>query len=234
MKDFYKRERGTMNLITRAFVPVLIYYAVYNAAVILGLSVLEILKDKPALKLLEENAFLYIESFIKMTGMALGGLAVCPYYKREKSCEIQKSLSIKVCAALIVTGALLSLGINFLFAVTGLTGSSESYQQVAKNQFSLPLWLAVLFYGILSPVVEETVFRGIVYNALARNTSKGIGIVGSALLFGVFHGNPVQMLYGSLMGVIMAYIYQKYQNLTAPVLFHGAANVAIYAVTYFF
>ena len=110
--------------------------------------------------------------------------------------------------------------------------SSERYQQVAEVQFALPLWLACIFYGVLSPIVEEIVFRGIVCNALIRNGSQRVGIIGSALLFGAFHGNMVQMVYASLMGVILAWIYCKYRNLSAPVLFHGAANVAIYLVTY--
>lgn len=234
MKDFYRKEPGKTNIITDAFIPLLIYYVIHNASVILGLSVMQIFQNKMNPDFGGESVLFYVETLIKMAGMALGGLAVYPYYKREKVSETEKSLSVRVSMALIITGALLSLGTNFLFAVTGLTESSQQYQKVAETQFALPLGLAVLFYGIVSPVVEEMVFRGIAYNALSRHTTKVMGIVGSALLFGAFHGNLIQMLYGSLMGVVMAYVYQKYRKLSAPVLFHGAANIAVYVMAYFF
>ena len=134
--------------------------------------------------------------------------------------------------ALVGIGLLLSLGLNFLFGFTGLLEKHEQYQQVAKVQFALPLWLGLLFYGVVSPVVEEIVFRGIACSWLERNGSKTVGMIGSALVFGVFHGNLVQILYASIMGLVLAGVYQKYQNLKAPILVHAAANAAVYFVTY--
>ena len=169
-----------------------------------------------------------------MAGMALGGVAVYPYFQREKSGKEQKSLSFRTAVILVLSGAGLSLGLNFLFAVTGFTESSEQYSRVAETQFALPLWMACIFYGVLSPIVEEIVFRGVVYNALCRNTTNMMGIVGSSLLFGAFHGNVVQMMYAFLMGMGMAFFYQKYKNLLAAIVFHGAANVAVYLAVSFF
>lgn len=234
MRSLDQKENGFINMLMQVFVPVFIYYFVNNAVVILGLTALEMLYTEVHMEVSTDSYRFYIETIIKMAGMALGGLAVYPYFKKENSLKEQKSLSAKAVLSLIITGAVLSLGINFLFSAIGFTQSSEQYQQVAETQFALPLWLACFFYGVLSPVVEETVFRGVVFNALTRNTTKIMSVTGSALLFGAFHGNVVQMIYGSLMGVIMACIYQKYRNLLGAILFHGAANVAIYVVTYFF
>ena len=234
------KNQGKMNrydnIVNGVFVPLLIYYIIHNASVIGGLSALEWLVREGRIQALGDSTLFYIQTGIKIAGMALGGIAVYPYFKREAALKIQikKSLSLKEGIALVFAGALLSLGINFLFGLTGLPQSNEQYQQVAAAQFALPLWLAFIFYGIVSPVVEEIVFRGIACNWLGRNISKTIGVAGSALLFGAFHGNLVQILYASIMGVILACVYQRYQNLKAPVLVHAAANVAIYIVTYFF
>ena len=224
------------NIFYGVLIPLLIYYVIHNASVIGGLSVLEWLVREGRITSLGDNALFYIQTSVKIAGMALGGMAVYPYYKRETAVgvKINKSLSLKEGTAFVFVGAFLSLGINFLFGLTGLPQSNEQYQQVAAAQFALPLWLAFIFYGIVSPIVEEIVFRGIACNWLGRNVSKTIGVAGSALLFGAFHGNLVQILYASLMGVILAYVYQRYQSLKAPVLVHAAANVAIYFVTYFF
>lgn len=228
------QEKVNDNIVTGIFVPLLMYYMIHNALVIGGLSGLEWLVREGKVLSLDDKVLFYIQTMIKIAGMALGGLAVYPYFKRETSMEMKKSLSRKAGMALILMGALLSLGVNFLFALTGLPQSNEQYQQVAGTQFALPLWLAFLFYGIISPMVEEMVFRGIACNWLERNISKNIGVIGSALLFGAFHGNLVQMLYASIMGLVLACVYLKYKNLKAPVLVHAAANVAIYFITYFF
>ena len=217
LKNQEKRKEND-NVVTKVFVPLMMYYVVYNAVVIGGQTLWEG----------------QIQTIIKMLGMALGGAAVYPYFKRETTLKLKKSLSPREGLALILTGILLSLGLNLLFSLTGLPQNNEQYQQVAEVQFALPLWLAFLFYGVLSPVVEEMVFRGIACNWLGRKVSPRAGMAGSALLFGVFHGNLVQLLYASIMGMVLAYVYQKYENLKAPVLVHAAANVAIYCVTYFF
>lgn len=234
MRMNFREENKNLNMISQAFLPIVIYYFISNLFVTAGFSITQIVKTKAATEAFTQAHWFYADTLIRISGMALGGIAVYPYFKRENSDKESKRLSPKIALYLVGLGAMLSLGINFLFSVTGFTKSSEQYQQVAETQFALPLWLACIFYGVLSPVVEEMVFRGIVYRALCRSTTNVIAIIGSALLFGAFHGNVVQMLYAGIMGIGMAYIYQKYQSLWAPILFHGAANIAVYAVTYFF
>ena len=98
----------------------------------------------------------------------------------------------------------------------------------------MSLWQGILAYGIWSPLKEEVIFRGIIYRLFRKYLPIMAAVFGSALMFGFFHGNSVQMVYGTIMGIVMALLYEKYQTLIAPILFHGAANTAIYIVTYFF
>ena len=231
MRKVEQTESVFWNIIQQVFMPMVIYYVVSNCLVFLGFAAIQSWEN--LFGMIEENILFYMETFVKMAGMALGGLMVLPYFKREKQGKEPTRLSGFVMFGLILVGGILSLGINYIFFVSGFTQSSEQYQQVAESQFALPLWLACIFYGILSPVVEETVFRGIVYCALRRNIGKTMAIVGSAFCFGIFHGNMVQMVYAGLMGGVLAYIYQKHESLLAPVLVHGAANIAIYIATLF-
>ena len=227
-------QSRTRNILSQVFLPMIIYYFVSNLFVLAGLSLTEIVKTKALAGSLSEMFWFYTETFLKMAGMAIGGAAIYPYFQKENVFKEKKRLSVQSMAVLAVMGVTLSLGLNFLFSITGFTESSEQYSRVAETQFALPLGLACIFYGILSPVVEEMVFRGVVYNALCRHTTNLVGIVGSALLFGAFHGNVVQMVYATLMGVGMAFFYQKYKNLLAAIVFHGAANVAVYLAVSFF
>ena len=234
MEKWQQKENKTVNIIGQCMVPIMVYYVVHNVAAMAGLSLLQILKEKIVLEFAGASFWFYAETFVKMAAMALAGLFVYPYFKREKEGRMAEKLGGRDCLFLVMAGSVLSIGINFVFSVTGVMAGSEQYRQVAEVQFALPLGLGCVFYGILSPVVEEVVFRGIAYNALQRNIAGKMAIVGSALLFGAMHGNMVQMLYGSLMGVVLALAYQKYRNLWAPILLHGAANISVYVLTYFF
>lgn len=218
--------------------PLCIYYLVNQCIVILGISLLQGYSGSRQADSLTE---IYLRTAVQMAGMFLAAVAVLPFYKREnifwkekKEAGNKKILSVKNGAIILGTGAVVSLGLNYLFSALGLLQSSETYNQVAQRQFSLPFWLAFVFYGMLSPWAEELVFRGIFYRVLKRNVTELAAVSGSAVMFGAFHGNVVQMLYGSIMGVAMTLLYRRYQNLLAPVLFHGAANVVIYAASYFF
>lgn len=42
----------------------------------------------------------------------------------------------------------------------------------------------------------------------------------------------MQAVYGSILGLLIAYTYELYGSFAAPVLFHGVANVSVYALTY--
>ena len=233
MAKLNRKENGYLYLVWQCFIPVMIYYFIHNAVAIVGLSAIGMLKVKEGLEFTTDSFWFHGETFVKMAAMTLAGLAVYPYYKKEKGDKLSERLYLKDVLVLIVAGGSLAISLNYLFTIIGFTAGNEQYQQVAEVQFALPLWLGCIFYGILSPVIEEMVFRGIVYNALRHNMAENMAMFGSALLFGVFHGNTVQMIYGSLMGVAMAKIYQKYRNLLAPILFHGTANIAVYVLTYF-
>lgn len=225
-----KEEKGLKTMVKSCFLPIVIYYVVNNATVLLAQAGVEHLGEN----ILWEN---YLLTAGKMAAMLLGAGAVFPCYQREvkkRETVEEKRPELWDYVKIMATGILLALGFNFLFAAAGLTESSESYRQVAEVQFALPLWLALPFYMLLSPIAEELVFRGIVYQALKRLYSLPFAIFASGILFGAFHGNIVQMLYGTMMGMVMAFIYEKYHKLSAPVLFHGAANGAVYLWTYFF
>ena len=47
----------------------------------------------------------------------------------------------------------------------------------------------------------------------------------SAVLFGLYHGNLLQGVYAFLLGLVLAWLYERFQTLAAPWLFHAAANM---------
>ncbi|MDO4294325.1 MAG: CPBP family intramembrane metalloprotease [Eubacteriales bacterium] len=95
-------------------------------------------------------------------------------------------------------------------------------------QFDIPVWLGILSYGILAPLGEEVVFRGVVYGQLRRVIPVPAAIAVSGLAFGLFHGNLVQAVYATVLGILLALVYELYGTLLAPMAFHGIANLFVY------
>ena len=132
----------------------------------------------------------------------------------------------------VVFAVSVSLGLNVLLTLTGFAESSAAYREVADYQYGVSFGLGLILYGVVSPLAEEVVFRGIIYNRLRRFFGPFFGIVVSALFFGIFHGNLVQGVYGTIMGIFMAYVYERQDSFFRPVLFHAAANLAVYTVAH--
>lgn len=135
-------------------------------------------------------------------------------------------VSLILCAILGITA---SFAFNILAELTMLR--SEKYETVAEIQYSVPIWLGILLYGIISPMVEEIVFRGVIFNRARKFFGIAKAAVFSALLFGFFHGNLLQFLYGTAMGMLMAVCYGYCQCFAAPVLVHMSANIFVFLMS---
>lgn len=62
-----------------------------------------------------------------------------------------------------------------------------------------------LYASILAPVGEELLFRGYVLRSLKPFGTR-FAVWGSAILFGLFHGNLLQTPYAILMGLLLGYV----------------------------
>ena len=144
------------------------------------------------------------------------------HLRRERPRNYIIALLVSCCAV---------LGLNLLFDLTGIIDNSAAYQAVAAGQLSASLAVGLICYGIISPLAEELVFRGIVYNELKRSYRLPLAMLISALLFGLYHMNPVQGGYGFIMGLLLAYLYEYFGSFLWPVLVHMLANSLAYILS---
>ena len=101
-----------------------------------------------------------------------------------------------------------------------LTSFEETWQR-SENEAYLWLFLSV---SILGPIVEEVLFRGLIYTYAERLLGSVPAIFLSSLLFGLWHQEPVQCVYTTLLGIALAIIYRHYRSLKFPILIHILNN----------
>ena len=130
----------------------------------------------------------------------------------------------------IVLAASSSLGLNILLSLTGLVHASAAYQDVANQQYSVVFVVGAVLFGLISPITEEIVFRGLVFNRMRRYYPTIAAIIMSGVLFGVYHGNLVQGVYGGCMGILLAFTYERLNSFLIPCLFHATANLMVYSL----
>lgn len=96
----------------------------------------------------------------------------------------------------------------------------------------LELALQVLYVGAIPALVEEIAFRGVALGVLRRYGDK-FAIVGSALLFGLLHGNFVQIPFAYFMGLILGYTVVRTGSIVPAMLIHFINNAMSCLITYF-
>lgn len=126
-----------------------------------------------------------------------------------------------------------AMGFNLLMNLLGLTGISGSYKETSQAQYGVNFIVGLFLYGAVSPIAEEAVFRGVIYNRMKRCFNYPVALCVSALLFGCYHGNAVQAVYGTILGILIAWCYELCGSFAVPVLFHSVANVSMYVMTYY-
>ena len=112
---------------------------------------------------------------------------------------------------------------GFLWIVGNFKGSDvvNPLENVISNSSVLA---TIIFAGILSPIIEEVLFRGVMLNKL-RTYGDKIAIITTALLFGLFHENFSQFFYAVGLGMMFAYVTLKTGTIKYSIGLHIMINM---------
>lgn len=124
----------------------------------------------------------------------------------------------------VVFGVAGCIAATCLMAMIQLAFYDAQYQQNAQITYSAGLLVEIIGLGLITPVAEELMFRGILYKRFHERQSFWYSAVWSALLFSFVHSSTTQMIYTFLLGVLLSYLYEKFGSLRAPVLLHILLN----------
>ncbi len=118
--------------------------------------------------------------------------------------------------------------IFYLLAGRGpVSAESEGIQDLSSGYLALVIVVVV----VLAPIFEELFFRGLFYPALRRRIGPTWAIILNGAVFGVIHFQPLFMLSLILVGIVLAYLYEKTDSLAAPIIAHSLYNLAVIMVS---
>lgn len=129
-----------------------------------------------------------------------------------------------------VTDGVLSLLIGYmliplvLFISNLTTLFSTNYLQDSMSELtSYPFLVQLFLIAVVPAVVEEFVFRGLIYHSYRKNGILGAAVL-SAVVFGFMHLNINQLSYALIMGVVFALMVEVTGSMYSSMLAHFAVN----------
>jgi len=138
-----------------------------------------------------------------------------------------KSINYKELILPLALGILATVGVSRIILMLPFDNIIGSYSQIKEGYQVGSIWMQFLTLGILAPVTEELLFRGLVYKRLKTYYDWITAAYISGIIFGIAHLNLVQGIYGFIMGIVFSFIYEKYKNIVAPIIMHMAANIVV-------
>lgn len=107
-----------------------------------------------------------------------------------------------------------------------------THYQLTIKQFNFSLSSLVKFdkviylflMVIMTPVVEEIIYRGFLFNLLLKKYSVKLALIISSLIFAFFHLRFAGIGFLFVYGLFFGYVYYKTNSLIAPILAHFTIN----------
>lgn len=104
----------------------------------------------------------------------------------------------------------------------GIEPGSENTQQIMEFISSSA---AIIFaVAIAGPILEEIIFRKIIFGVLYKKYNFAVGLIVSSLLFAVVHQEFEHLLIYFVMGAIFAFLYVKTNRIIVPIIAHVSMN----------
>ncbi|HZG66294.1 MAG TPA: type II CAAX endopeptidase family protein [Herpetosiphonaceae bacterium] len=128
---------------------------------------------------------------------------------------------------LIAVGQLTAVAVTNLVLVS-LIGEFDNPQVAALTGGQGFSWLnyglTLLLAGAVAPLVEEVIFRGLIYGWLRARMPIVVAVIASAAIFAAAHVIPLLLPALFVVGVILAIVYEYSGSLWTVIALHAIQN----------
>ena len=138
-----------------------------------------------------------------------------------------KKIQIKSIVPLIFIGVSFNLVISGVMALIPFPKSwLDSYMESYSATESGNVVIAIIATVLMAPIVEEVIFRGLIYARLKRGMPIAFAAVISSVIFGLMHGNLIWGSYAFVLGLVLVWTFERFKSITANILVHFSFNLA--------
>ena len=225
MKKWMKITGWTVLAVVTYFIIEMIFYA------LLGTVVRNAQRQNNNFYVIAANLALKAVTLLFYGGWYLGR-------ERRKHCptDRRRFFTIKNIICICVIGLLGQYAVGFVMALVRVMFPAifENYDRIVEAvslQQGHPLVILFLV-GVLGPIAEEVLFRGVIYGKLREGLTILQAAIISGAIFGIYHKNMVQAIYATIFGIILAYVFEKTGTLWGAIMTHMLFNLSSYLITW--
>ncbi|KGL40318.1 CPBP family intramembrane glutamic endopeptidase [Listeria booriae] len=208
---------------------VLLTYFVAYFSLLIGspivMGILRAVTDLPSAQLM-----LYASSYWSVFSNVIAVIIVWLLLRKQpRSTKIEQgqpaSVSVSVIYAVLgfvalLIGQTIAISIMSMFGVGGASQNTEMLGEMAR---AVPI--VVVFTSVLAPILEEIVFRKIIFGELASRLNIHVAAVISSLFFGLMHMELSYLLVYVVIGLMLCYMYTKTKRIAVPIAAHMLMNI---------
>ncbi|HIQ80180.1 MAG TPA: CPBP family intramembrane metalloprotease [Candidatus Scatavimonas merdigallinarum] len=145
--------------------------------------------------------------------------------------SFHRTVSVQRIAALLPAGLAVAMFANYMvdymlqnLSMIGIHYNLDAVSSVKlDNQWTTNI-LYILAVAVTPAFVEEFLYRGVLLGAL-RNYGDGFAVLTSSIIFGLIHGNLIQIPFAFIGGLTFAYITVYSGSIIPAMLLHFINNL---------
>jgi len=124
-------------------------------------------------------------------------------------------------------GMLCCVAADYVVGILSSLSESIGYEleqpETLKPDSLFACVLSVLSIAVIPPVCEEFAMRccGV---GMLRKYGKGFAVTAVAMIFGLVHGNIIQFIFATLIGIILGFVTVKTDNILPAIFIHAFNN----------
>lgn len=177
---------------------------------------------------LSNIAILLIDNMATIVSMFIIGIFYCMLSRTELNNvmpfkKIKGSLLFKTVTIALAVAFISDYFTEIFVSGVSLFGIENKVEMSYKSNGVIDNILYIFSIAVLPPLTEEFAFRGIVLGKL-RKFGDSFAILMSALLFGLLHGNIIQIPFAFIIGIVFGFITIKTSSLLPAMITHFLVN----------
>lgn len=148
------------------------------------------------------------------------------FFSKEKWNDILGFHKIKISSVLmIILFTYLMMPITTVINAISMLFVDNTVMEMSSSVLMMPMPVMALVMGVIGPMSEEIVCRGVVFNGYKRSGNTFRAILLSALVFGLMHMNFNQAAYAIFLGIVMAVLVEATGSIWGSIIFHMTVNL---------
>ncbi len=129
----------------------------------------------------------------------------------------------------LLIGAVCGTLLNTLIMKSPLPEIFPEYtERISPDLMKVNIIYGVFLYCLISPLLEELIFRRGLYDLLYMKTGFIPAAFISSLVFAIYHMNMIQGIYAFIMAMMICFMYRADHKLYVPICIHVGANLAVW------